>query len=133
MSDPKTFGELRREVREALILRAGLSAAAADDMELAVGELLSNVHEHAYRGDVGPMAVAVLRSRLAVSVLVLDHGNATMVPRVPAESPAPTSKGGRGLYLVGVLADRILMCVNKKTGGLTVRITKYFPLLAAAA
>jgi anti-sigma regulatory factor (Ser/Thr protein kinase) len=114
-------------------MKAGLSTVAADEMNVALGELLSNVHQHAYQGNMGLMGLAVLRSRFAVSVFVFDRGNATVAPCVPLTSPPPRHTGGRGLYLVRLLTDRTLMCVNRKTGGLTVRITKYLRPAETAA
>lgn len=93
-------------------------------MEVAVGEVLSNVHRHAYRGDIGPVSVAVSRYPNRVSVLVIDNGHATMAPVVPRVLPPRANIGGRGLYLVGRFADGARIRMNRTGHGLTVRLTK---------
>ena len=72
-SDPVTLINLRRNVRSVL-LRAGQRGRALDKMEVAVGEVLSNVHRHAYQGDIGPVSVAVFRYPHQVSVVIIDRG-----------------------------------------------------------
>jgi anti-sigma regulatory factor (Ser/Thr protein kinase) len=89
-SDPVALTNLRRNVRSVL-LRAGLRDQALDEMEIAVGEVLSNVHRHAYQGETGPMSVAVSRHADRVSVVITDRGRATEAPEVPLRP-----RGGAG-------------------------------------
>jgi anti-sigma regulatory factor (Ser/Thr protein kinase) len=93
-------------------------------MEVAVGEVLSNVHRHAYQGDIGPVSVAVSRYPSRVSVLVIDDGHATAAPEVPHRVPPRANVDGRGLYLVGCFADNVRIRVNITGYGLTVRLAK---------
>jgi anti-sigma regulatory factor (Ser/Thr protein kinase) len=122
-SDPAALGDARRKVRDA-IMRAGLRADAVEAMEVAVGEVLSNVHWHAYKGGIGPISVAVSRYPNHVSVLMVDDGHAMVAPVVPRMLPSRASVGGRGLYLVGCFADSVRIRVNRAGYGLTVRLTK---------
>lgn len=122
-SDPVALADTRRKVRNAM-MRTGLRANAVEAMEVAVGEVLSNVHRHAYQGDIGPVSVAVSRYPNCVSVLVMDSGHATVSPVVPRVLPPPASVGGRGLYLVGRFVDAVRIRVNRTGYGLTVRLTK---------
>jgi anti-sigma regulatory factor (Ser/Thr protein kinase) len=106
------------------MIRAGLRTDSVELMEMAVGEVLSNVRRHAYSGESGPVTVAVSRYPHSVSVLVKDGGNATVAPEVPRRLPPRTHISGRGLYLVGRIADDVRIHVNRNGNGLTVRLAK---------
>ena len=122
-SDPPTLGNVRRRVRAALI-EGGLNAKAADEMEVAVGETLSNVHRHAYHGDAGPVFVSVFRSESVVSVTVIDRGDATETPTIPRTTPPLSQDHGRGLYAAQQLPDAVVVRVNHKGHGIGVAIRK---------
>jgi len=122
-SDPESLGDARRRVRDAL-MQAGLAIDAAQDMEVAVGEALSNIYRHAYSTGVGPVAVEVLTSGGAFTVVVHDEGEATVPPAIPRSLPPRTSPGGRGLYLIRNFADDVEFRVNPSGHGVTVRMTK---------
>jgi serine/threonine-protein kinase RsbW len=122
-SHPAALSDARRRVREAMI-RAGIRVEVAQEMEVAVGEALSNVHRHAYKNRVGPVSVEVLRTAEAVTVAVADQGGATVAPAVPSTLPARTDQGGRGLYVVGRLVDDVEIQVNRAGHGITVRMTE---------
>ena len=120
-SDPETLHAVRLKVRDAMIT-AGVREQAIEQMEVAVGEILSNVHLHAYR-DTGSVSVAVFHFRVALSVIITDWGTAIVAPDVP-ELPAWTTQGGRGLYLASHLVDDLVIRVNRVGHGLRVRLTK---------
>lgn len=121
-SHPESLGDARRRVRDAMT-RAGLDQEAARDMEVAVGEALSNVYQHAYPGGIGPVSVEVVVVPTALTVVVRDEGDATAAPVIPRRLPPRTNTGGRGLYMIGCLADQVEMQVNPEGHGVTVRIT----------
>ena len=125
-SDPVALGDARRKVRDAM-MKAGLRADAVEAMEVAVGEVLSNVYRHAYRSDIGPVSVACSRYLSCVSVLIIDSGHAMVAPVVPRVLPPRANVGGRGLYLVGRFADAVRIRVNRTGYGLTVRLAKRLP------
>jgi hypothetical protein len=95
-------------------------------MEVAVGEILSNTHVHAYSSRVGPVFVDVFQLQRTVSVVVIDMGDAVVAPVVPRKLPSYTRRGGRGLYLANRLSDEMECTVNRVGHGLTVRVTKWF-------
>jgi len=95
-------------------------------MEVAVGEILSNTHVHAYHSRVGPVFVEVFQLQRTVSVVVIDMGDAVVAPVVPRTLPSYTRRGGRGLYLANRLSDEMECTVNRVGHGLTVRVTKWF-------
>lgn len=120
--DPYSLGKARRRVHNAL-LDAGLSIDGARDMEVAVGEALSNVSEHAYNTDIGRVSVTVFRSHGAVTAVINDDGRATRAPVIPRVQPSPTKSRGRGLYMMGRLVDDVTISVNPTGHGLTVQLT----------
>ncbi len=123
-SHPESLGEARRRVLGA-ITGTGLYMDAAQNMEIAVGEALSNIYRHAYAGGIGPVFVEVTTGTGAVSVLVRDEGRATEPPMIPRRLRPRSNVGGRGLYLISRLADDVTVSINQTGHGVTVRITAY--------
>ena len=121
-SHPYSLRKARRRVHSAL-LRAGLSIEVARNMEVAVGEALANVHQHAYDGGAGPVAVTVFRSDGGLTAVISDNGRATSTPSVPSVPPPSTDIRGRGLYMMGRLVDDVAISVNPWGHGLTVQMT----------
>jgi anti-sigma regulatory factor (Ser/Thr protein kinase) len=130
-SDPGSLGRARRRVRNTLI-QAGFGDVA-DRVEVAVGEALTNVYEHAYGAGVGPVSVTVFRTAESLMVSVSDNGRATVPPSVPPVPPCTTVTGGRGLYLVGRLMDDVAISVNPAGYGLTLRMTMHLTPRGEAA
>ncbi|HLW48237.1 MAG TPA: ATP-binding protein [bacterium] len=124
-SRPECLTEVRQEIRRA-IAQTPLNAKAVAEMEIAAGELLSNVHRHAYPADTGPIFIEVFRTRLTVTVIVIDMGCAVVAPALARALPDRTRVTGRGLYLVSRLSDEAKWSVNAGGHGLAVRITKWF-------
>lgn len=122
-SGPESLTEARRRVCDVLA-HAGLPIDAVQDMEVAVGEALSNIYEHAYNAGVGPVSVEVLTSGGAFTVVIRDEGDATVPPPIPRRLPPRTSPGGRGLYLIRRLADDVEIRLNPSGHGVTVQMTK---------
>jgi serine/threonine-protein kinase RsbW len=129
-SHPESLGDARRQVRDAM-MHAGLDLDAARNMEIAVGEALSNVYQHAYRTGIGPVLVEVLRTSTGLTVTVSDEGDAVATPVIPRMLPPRTKPGGRGLYMIRRLVDDLEICVGPKGHGVTVRMTA--PLQAGQA
>lgn len=122
-SHPESLGDARRRVSQALA-KAGLHPEAVLEMEIAAGEILSNTHLHAYPSGVGPVFIEVFCAIGAVAVVVIDHGTATAAVAVPPGQPCLTHPGGRGLYLMGQLTDRVRIRVSTIGHGTAVLITK---------
>lgn len=123
-SHPEALGEARRRVFEAMT-RTGLFVDAARNMEIAVGEALSNIYRHAYADGIGPVCVEVSTGAGAVIVLVRDEGTATEPPLIPRRLPSRSNVDGRGLYLISRLADDVTVSLNQTGHGVTVRMTAY--------
>ncbi|WP_345421089.1 SpoIIE family protein phosphatase [Pseudonocardia xishanensis] len=100
-ADPECLAPMRRAIA-AWAAESGLDLDATTDLQLAVGEAVTNAVEHAYTGDPQPGADAValsieLRTDGSLAVRVADHGRW----RPPPEDPGYR---GRGLALIRELA-----------------------------
>lgn len=98
---PEVLAPMRRAIAE-WAAGCGLDVDAVTDLQLAVGEAVTNAVEHAYTGGPEPGADAValsleLRPDGSVAVRVADHG----LWRPP---PADPGFRGRGLALIRELA-----------------------------
>lgn len=121
-SHPDSLSDARRRVRDAVV-EAGLHLEPARNLEVAVGEVLSNVYQHAYARGVGPVFVEVHTSPGAFVVVVRDEGRTTSAPVIPETLPSRSTPGGRGLYLVEHLVDDVEIRVNPGGHGVAVRMT----------
>ena len=119
---PGTLTYVRKQVG-ATAASAGLSPQAVWDLEVAAGEVLSNVHRHAYAGGIGPVSVEVFHTTKTVEVVISDTGKAREAVTVRRTRPSNTDQCGRGLYLVGRLVDDVKIRVNHGGHGLVVRIS----------
>jgi len=124
-TDPETFRVVRRSITSAL-RTAGLSESRTLDVEVAVGEILSNAYVHAYGQKPGLLAIDLKFDGDQFVLLIHDHGKPlTAIPEIPQTLPRPTGTGGRGLYLVGQLMDAAEILHPGPTGlGTAVRIVK---------
>ncbi|MFF8512980.1 ATP-binding protein [Streptomyces sp. NPDC015492] len=98
---PAAVPVARRQVREAIAAWPAVPAAseAAHTAELVVSELVTNAVRYA-----GHQPISVV-TQLSDAVLRVEVSDAS--PTLPtAALPDEDSEGGRGLFLVGVLADR---------------------------
>jgi anti-sigma regulatory factor (Ser/Thr protein kinase) len=130
-SRPESLGAARRQVRDA-VANAGLAPEAARNLEVAAGEVLANIHRHAYRSGSGPVSVEIVAAPDAVMVVVRDEGQATTPPAIPRALPSGSTGGGRGLYLVERLVDEVAIAVSPGGHGLTVRMTAHLQRVAGA-
>jgi anti-sigma regulatory factor (Ser/Thr protein kinase) len=122
-SRPESLRVARRRIREA-VLGVGASLGVASDIELAVGEALSNVYRHAYDCAVGLVEIQFDQTGPNMIFTISDDGPATIPPVVPESLPASTRTGGRGLYLMRRLVDDVTISVNATGHGLVVHLTR---------
>ena len=98
----------------------------ARDIELAVGEALTNVRRHAYQDGIGPAEVAIDCHDSGLTVIVRDWGIAGAPPAVPGSLSLESDSGGRGLYLISRLMQRVEILQNAEGWGVTLRMAKQF-------
>ncbi|MFI7578295.1 ATP-binding protein [Micromonospora sp. NPDC049497] len=109
---------VRREVR-AVSHRCGLDDDQIEDWISAVNELMINVIRHG--GGRGTVRLLLLNGRFTCEVTDYGPGfnNAHYVPRT--ERPSLSETGGMGLWVVGQMADFLL--IDSGPAGTTIRIT----------
>jgi serine/threonine-protein kinase RsbW len=117
---------LARKLLYATACLAGASEETARDIELAVGEALTNILRHAYENGVGPAEVDITCERSGLTLVVRDWGAAKPLPELPAMLPRDATSGGRGLYLIRRLMDTVEVQHNPEGRGMTVRLSKGF-------
>ena len=97
---------------------------AAAELEVAVGEVLANAYRHGYGGAIGPVIIDVSADAMLWTVRIHDHGTAITPPTIPKRPPSG-SAGGRGLFLVQKLVDKVTIIVNPETGqGISITLEK---------
>jgi anti-sigma regulatory factor (Ser/Thr protein kinase) len=98
--DPENVRHLRREIRDYAV-RNGLEPHRAQDLTLAVSEIVSNAVLHAFRdGREGVITVGAEVVGDDLVIRVVDDGIGL--------SPRPDSPGaGMGLMIAGSIADRL--------------------------
>jgi anti-sigma regulatory factor (Ser/Thr protein kinase) len=93
--------DARRQLQT--LLPGGLPPSLVDDVLLLTTELVTNSVRHSPAADGGTVDVAVVLAPDRIRVEVSDPGSGfAHVPR----HPGTLSEGGRGLFLVDVIADR---------------------------
>jgi anti-sigma regulatory factor (Ser/Thr protein kinase) len=98
--EPGNVRHLRREIRDYAV-RHGMHPDRAQDLTLAVSEIVSNAVLHAYRdGSDGTIKIAAAVDAEELVVRVVDDG-VGLSPRT--DSPG----AGMGLMIAGSLADRL--------------------------
>jgi serine/threonine-protein kinase RsbW len=106
-----------------------LSSTDLFSLETAVDEAVSNIIEHAYKGeDKGSIRCQIRTGEKGVKVILEDHGK----PFNPSEVQCPNLTGklkyrpnhGLGYYMMCQLVDDVKFDFNAKRNRLT--LTKYF-------
>jgi serine/threonine-protein kinase RsbW len=122
-SHPESLRVARRLVHSIALL-AGASGSEASEIELATGEALSNAHRYAYPGGVGPVEVDVQALESELAVTVHNSGREVSPPTVPATLPGYSSAGGRGLYLISQIMDRLEVGIDRQGHGVVLRMAR---------
>ncbi len=112
-AEPSALALVRQALRR-LGSAVGLSEDRAFALQVAVGEAMNNVVEHAYGAAGGTVCVHARRQGGAVLVDVEDHG------RWRPERPEERERG-RGIRLMRELADSVE--IQTTPSGTTVRLT----------
>jgi len=105
--DEEGFLDLRRRLRrwlEAL----GCHGRETEEMVLAVQEAAANVVRHAYRGDEsGELVLRILRDEGRLLFRLIDFAPGTGVRELPRFCAGEGQCGGRGVYLMRCIMDRV--------------------------
>lgn len=125
VTDPRVFHVIRRSVSAAAIAE-GMPVDVAREVEIAVGETLSNAFIHAYGRSVGPLQIDLAFDGSDFSITVHDSGKPlTDRPSIPKTLPADKGQGGRGLYVIGQLMDEAeVLHPGPRGNGTAIRMVK---------
>lgn len=123
--DGETVGLVRAVTMDALA-RFGVAASCIDDIGLALSEACANVIRHAHTTDQYEVRLEVDGAQCAISVI--DTGDGLDLTSLDHAMPEATSPGGRGVALMGILADHMDF-VSEPQSGTIVRLVKELRLL----
>jgi len=129
-ADPRIVPEARHEAYR-FCADAGVSEEDCISLDLALGEALANAVRHGQQGSDEDREEGVTLSmwsyRDSVIAYVHDRGPGFDPPLPPYVMPSPTAEylGGRGLPLMDLLSDAILVCRGDAAeGGASVFLVK---------
>jgi anti-sigma regulatory factor (Ser/Thr protein kinase) len=105
------------------LLSVGGPPAFLDDALLLLSEVVTNAitHSDAAHARDGQVTVQITRTGTTVLVEVTDAGSSTTAPVVRA--PTLDEDGGRGLWLVDLLAEEWGSCHDETSGFVWFRLT----------
>jgi len=126
-SEPTAMRTVRKLVNSAARF-AGASEADAYDLEVAVGEAVTNAYVHAYGGKTeGQIDVDLGYNGKDFLVSVHDGGK-PVTDRITIPKNPPERGHGRGLFLIGQLMDDVNIVQPDREGrGVAVRMSKKIP------
>lgn len=129
-ADPRMVPEARHEAIQ-FCHEAGVSEDDCASLDLALGEALANAVRHGRigktNGNGDAVALSMWSYRDSVICYVHDCGPGFDPPQPPYEMPLPTADylGGRGLPLMDMLSDALLVCrEDASVGGVSVYLIK---------
>jgi stage II sporulation protein AB (anti-sigma F factor) len=120
-TDLQAIRRVRRIVRD-LVEREGGAVDAACELEVAMGEALSNAAVHAYPDAIGPVSVSISFEDGAFTFAVQDRGETGSAPTVPRTLP----RAGKGLFLISQLVDHLAVHLGteRSAQGATITMIK---------
>ncbi|HDR4483403.1 anti-sigma B factor RsbW [Bacillus sp. AF62] len=110
--------------------RMGFAYDDIEDMKIAISEACTNIVQHAYKEDVGEIAIVFGLYENRLEIMVVDNGvsfdfNNLKRKVGPYDISKPVEhlpENGLGLYLINTLMDDIQIMHDE---GMTVLMTKY--------
>jgi serine/threonine-protein kinase RsbW len=122
-TDPYALRAVRRMIY-AVVKQEGLPESEARELELAIGEALSNARTHAYSNGAGPLTVDITSGTAAVEVAIHDTGAPISLPTVPTS--LPSDPRAAGLFVVASLVDEVKIQRNGNGKRVSITLTKRF-------
>jgi anti-sigma regulatory factor (Ser/Thr protein kinase) len=106
-SHPRWLRMVRTVVQE-FVAEMGCDPKERHDIALAVGEAVSNVIKHSYKGNPDNKLTLVCRDHDdSFEVEIRDRGEAYDPHAKPMRPPEEIRVGGRGVYLMRALMDEV--------------------------
>lgn len=123
MSDAVDLEGFRKDLKE-LLQKAEMPEPLLQELLLAVGEALTNIIRHAYRGKAGDIRIHFKDAGDRVEIVLRDYGDKFDPSRIPEADLPPSKPGGLGLYLIRKLTDKVEYDPSCETGNRLV-LTKF--------
>lgn len=122
-SNPRWLGPVRA-LLEGFANQAGFGSRDSHEITVAVGEALTNVMRHSYKGDATKTVqlLCALRDG-AMAVEIRDQGEPFDESKLVPQPPEELRPGGRGIYLIRSVMDEVEYCREGKAN--LVRMKKF--------
>jgi len=99
---------VRHVARDFLIFSGKADYIMIDDMEVAIGEAITNVVNHTYQRDETQIISVYMKIEDGFfEVGIRDFGPKNMIDFENYSPPPPTSESGRGVVLINSLVDEV--------------------------
>lgn len=103
----EVLSPFRKELRE-ILSQTGWEKKPAEEILLAVGEAMTNIIRHAYRGQPGEIMVFVAASGDKVEIMLEDHGKKFDPTQVPPPELPRHQPGGLGIHFIKTIMDQVI-------------------------
>lgn len=117
------ISELRTRLKDFLISN-GIDNEIADDIELVISEMLTNVYKHSYKGSEGDVIINAHIDDEKIYISIRDFGEKFAPTEVREPNPEVLADHGYGLYVASQIMDKIEYILSHKLGT-EVILTKY--------
>jgi len=115
VSNSEVLSPLRQELRQLLGL-GGWEKKSAEEILLAVDEVLTNIIRHAYGGKPGKMVILFEDSPEKTEIVLEDHGKKFDPTQLPPPELPCHKPGGLGVHFIRTLMDRVVYDESFKEG-----------------
>lgn len=117
------ISELRTRLKNFLISN-GVESEIADDVELVISEMLTNVYKHSYKENDGDVVIKVYLDSEKLEISIRDFGIKFSPESVKEPDPDALADHGYGLYIASYIMDKIEYILSHEVGT-EVILTKY--------
>ncbi|CUS79124.1 serine/threonine-protein kinase RsbW [Candidatus Kryptonium thompsonii] len=117
------ISELRMRLKNFLISN-GLESETADDIELVISEMLTNIYKHSYKGNEGDVVINANIDDEKVYISIRDFGEKFAPAEISEPDPEVLADHGYGLYIASQIMDKIEYILSHESGT-EVILTKY--------
>jgi len=117
------ISELRSRLKNFLISN-GLESETADDIELVISEMLTNIYRHSYKGNEGDVVINANIDDEKVYISIRDFGEKFAPTEINKPEPEVLADHGYGLYIASQIMDKIEYILSHESGTKVI-LTKY--------
>ncbi|MFN3134113.1 MAG: ATP-binding protein [Candidatus Kryptonium sp.] len=117
------ISELRARLKNFLVSN-GVENETADDIELVISEMLTNIYKHSYKGNEGDVIINAHVDDEKIYISIRDFGEKFSPSEVSKPDPEVLADHGYGLYIASQIMDKIEYILSHESGT-EVILTKY--------